>query len=140
MILNFGLSTVRKLENRELAPFDESLINRLLQKKSITHREFKMLRIIAGISRRTISLSRPVLVAERNQMKNPDMLPSGNRGFHNPDGFSFWKSDLIKAIQSHLTDALVEVTDTSDGCGSNFNIQVYLLDIPYRMAPSNEAI
>merc|ERR1711990_400935 len=60
-------------------------------------REFKMLRIIAGISRRTISLSRPVLVAE---------------------------SDLIKAIQSHLTDALVEVTDTSDGCGSNFNIQV----------------
>ena len=30
-----------------------------------------MLRIIAGISRRTISLSRPVLVAERNGMKKP---------------------------------------------------------------------
>jgi len=88
-----------------------------------------MLRIIAGISRRTISLSRPVLVAERNEMKNLDMLPSGTRGSHNPDGFSFQKSDLIKAIQSHLTDALVEVTDTSDGCGSNFNIQVYLPDI-----------
>ena len=90
-----------------------------------------MLRIIAGISRRTISLSRPVLVAERNEMKNPDILPSGTRGSHIPDGFSFQKSDLIKAIQSHLTDALVEVTDTSDGCGSNFNIQVYLPDILY---------
>ena len=36
---------------------------------------------------------------------------------------------MIKAIQSQLTDALVEVTDTSDGCGSNFNIQVILPDI-----------
>merc|ERR1712131_27118 len=66
-------------------------------KEKITQREFQMLRVIASLSRRTISLSRPILVAE---------------------------SDLIKAIQSQLTGALVEVTDTSDGCGSNFNIQV----------------
>ena len=42
---------------------------------------------------------------------------------------SFLLSDLIKAIQSQLTDALVEVTDTSDGCGSNFNIQVNFPDM-----------
>lgn len=34
------------------------------------------------------------------------------------------ESDLITAIQGQLPDARVNVTDISDGCGSNFQIEV----------------